>query len=185
MKRISQWPVRPPAARGEGIGSRGSRLRSAHRGLTITGVKSMSNSSIGSPASSLVRLAAGQRIELRLLLGAVVGGRARRPSCAASTKSATMSLARMQSAMTVFGELDAAVADMVEQRLIGMGEADQRGEAEGPAAALDRVDGAEHRIEPVGVAVALLDGGELLLELEQQLGALVEIGGLEVVEVAH
>ena len=36
-----------------------------------------------------------------------------------------------------------------------------------------------------GRRVAVLDRRELLLELEQQLGALVEIGRAEIVEVAH
>src|SRR3569833_1075594 len=74
---------------------------------------------------------------------------------------------------------------MVEQRLIGVRERHQLGKAECTAAALDRMDGTEHGIQPVRRALARLDQRELLLELGQELGAFVEIGGLEVVEIAQ
>jgi hypothetical protein len=43
------------------------------------------------------------------------------------------------------------------------------------------VDGAEDSIEPVSVALATFDRGELLFKLVHELGAFVEISGLEVV----
>ena len=85
----------------------------------------------------------------------------------------------------VFAQFHPSVAHIVEQRFKAVGELDQRVEPEGPATALDRVDGPEHGIEPVPVPVTLLDGGKLLLEFEQQFRTFVEIGGLEFVEVTH
>ncbi|MNL35749.1 hypothetical protein D3C87_1577950 [compost metagenome] len=66
-----------------------------------------------------------------------------------------------------------------------MGKAHQARKAEGAGTALDGVNGAEHGIEPVGVALTPFNGGKLFLELVHQLGTFVEIGGLKVVEVAH
>ena len=66
-----------------------------------------------------------------------------------------------------------------------MGKFDKPGEIEGTGAALDRVDGAEHGIEAVSVALALLDSHKLLFKLTQKLGAFIEVCRLEVVEVAH
>ena len=85
----------------------------------------------------------------------------------------------------MLGQLYSSIADMVEQGLVSMRKPDKAGEPEGTAATLDRVDGAEHCVQPIAGAIALLYRGELLLKFEQQLGALIEIGGLEVVEVAQ
>ena len=74
---------------------------------------------------------------------------------------------------------------MIEQRLVSVGEGNEFGEPEGPAAALDRMDGAKHSIQAIGGAVTRLNGRELLFELVHQLRAFVEIGCLEVVEIAH
>ncbi len=131
-----------------------------------------------------IRVAGGQPVELQLFLGAVAGIEldavaGRRDIVGDDVVGADAE------GRDMLGELDAAIAHMVEQRLIGMGEADEAGKAEGAGAALDRVDGAKHRVQPVARAVAFLDGGELLLELEQELGTFVEIRRLEVVEVAQ
>jgi hypothetical protein len=85
----------------------------------------------------------------------------------------------------IVAELDAPVAHIVEQGFVGMGKAHQRRKSERSGTTLDGVDGTEHRIEPVGVALTRLDGGKLLLKLGQKLGTLVEIGGFEVVQIAH
>ena len=74
---------------------------------------------------------------------------------------------------------------MIEQRLIGMGEPYQVRKAECTGAALDRMDGAKYRIQPIAGPVTFLDCGKLLFELRQELGAFVEVGRLEVVEIAH
>ena len=67
----------------------------------------------------------------------------------------------------IVGQLDLAVAHMVEHRLELMGEPDQSGKVEGTGAALDRMDGPEHRVEAIRITIALLDSHELLFKLAE------------------
>ena len=128
--------------------------------------------------------ATGQGVEARLLLGAVIGRQGFARLGGIDVVGDDVIGADAQNHHVV-GEFDAAIAHIVEQGFIGMGKAHQRRKTEGPGAALDRVDGAEHRVEPVRAALALLDGGKLLFELGQKLRTFIEIGGLEVVEITH
>ena len=66
-----------------------------------------------------------------------------------------------------------------------MGEADQGLQAECAGAALDRVDGAEHRVDPVRVVIALFNGQQAAFQLGQLLLALLKEGVSDCGERIH
>lgn len=74
---------------------------------------------------------------------------------------------------------------MVERRLEDMGEADELGAAEGAGATLDRVDGAEGRVDILGIRRALVERLEFLLQRAEEFLALLEEGLLEFRQGIH
>jgi hypothetical protein len=80
-------------------------------------------------------------------------------------------------------DLDDLVADrqparthLVQRRLEDVGEADQGFQAERAGAALDRVDGPEHRIDGLGIGVAGFHGEQAALQFGELFLALLEEG---------
>ena len=66
-----------------------------------------------------------------------------------------------------------------------MAETDQILEAEGPGAALDRMDGPEDRVDDLRIVVAPLHGQQPALEFGKLLLALLEEGDLDCGEWIH
>ena len=83
------------------------------------------------------------------------------------------------------GDGDLGVAHAVHHRLELVREGDEVVEAEGAAAALDRMDGAEDGVNLVHVDLAGGEAQQPGLGDGQQFGAFVEVGLLEAAEIVH
>ncbi len=83
------------------------------------------------------------------------------------------------------GGRDLVAADIVEQGFEDVGVAHQRLKAERARAALDRVHGPEDGVHGLGVALAGLHGQQAVLQVRQELVALLEERQLDLLEFVH
>jgi hypothetical protein len=74
---------------------------------------------------------------------------------------------------------EAAGAHVIEGGLEHVGETHQRLEAERACAALDRMDGPEHGVDRLGIAIAILHGEKARLEFPELLFTFLEEGNFD------